>query len=572
MAKHLRRVLCVWLLVAGLVGAWATPDSGSTRLQWLKAEIARHDELYFKKNAPEISDAEYDALKQELRSLEKNAVAAVGDDRTGAFPTRAHREPMLSLEKAYTEAELRAFMETAGRTLRREELAWVIEPKFDGLAISLVYEERKLVAAVTRGNGQEGDDVIANVLTIGGISRELPADAPGFVEVRGEVFMEHAEFARINAERTEAGEEPFAHPRNLAAGTLKTIGAGEAARRRLSAVFYGVGAWDAGTKAPLSQEALQGLLKSWGLPAVESVTAVNADGVWAAVEAFGRARGSLAFPTDGVVVKVNAWAAQRELGTGDVAPRWAIAYKFAPERVATRLRAITLQVGRTGTITPVAELEPVKVGGSTVARATLHNADEIVRRDLRVGDWVYVEKAGEVIPAITGVDLDRRETGAVVFEFPVACAECGTRFVREGATVRCPNARCAAQVRKRVEFFASRAGVGIGGFGPALIGKLSTAGKLGSVADIYRLTREGGISEPVLAEIERSRTVELPRLITGLGFASVGRKGAGLLAEKYGSLPALAEADELGSEDRALVVELISLGVNPRPAGLPENR
>ncbi len=544
-----------------------------SRVEWLRAEIARHDDLYFKKNAPELTDAEYDALKRELRRLEAGAAEAVGDDRTGAFATRVHGEPMLSLEKAYTETELRAFIERTERAARITALSWVVEPKLDGIAISLVYEDRKLVAAVTRGNGRAGDDVTANVLMIAAIPRELPADAPSRVEVRGEIFMTYAEFARINVARAEAGEEPFAHPRNLAAGTLKMVDAGEVAKRRLSAVFFGLGAWASNVPEPGSQEALHALLRSWGFPVVDAVS-VNggADGVWASVEAFGRTRASLPFPTDGVVVKVNARAAQQVLGSSDAAPRWAVAYKYAPERVTTRLRAITLQVGRTGVVTPVAELEPVRVGGSTVARATLHNADEIARRDLRVGDWVFVEKAGEVIPAITGVDLERREADARPFVFPDACADCETRLVRAGAAVRCPNGRCPAQVRKRVEYFASRSGVGIGGLGPALITKLSAAGKLGSVADVYRLKREDGVSARVLVEIERSKTVELPRLITGLGFAGVGKKGAEVLAEKYGSLSALAEAAELSADERALMAELVALGVNSQAAGLPAQK
>jgi DNA ligase (NAD+) len=416
---------------------------------------------------------------------------------------------------------------------------------------------------VTRGNGVEGDDVTERFLMIAGVPEALPAGAPELVEVRGEVFMDYAEFARINAERTEAGEEPFAHPRNLAAGTLKSTEA-EATKRRLSAVFYGLGAWQGPAMEPETQEALHGLLKAWGLPGVETLSVVTSDGVWGAVVSFGRMRPGLGYPTDGVVIKVNSRSAQRELGAGDTAPRWAVAYKYAPERVTTRLKAITLQVGRTGVITPVAELEPVKVGGSTVARATLHNADEIARRDLRVGDWVYVEKAGEIIPAITGVDLERREAGAAPFVLPSACAECGATLVKDGAAVRCPNVRCAARVERRVEFFASRAGVGIGGLGPALIGRLVAAGKLKSVADVYRLSAEDGVPERVLAEIERTKTTDLGRLITGMGFEGVGKKRAQELAAKYGSLAALAQAEELDADGRELAVELMAAGVTPQ--------
>jgi DNA ligase (NAD+) len=256
MAKGARGFFLIWVMVCGLV--FAGVDGESARLEWLRAEVARHDELYFKKASPEITDAEYDALKRELRVLEKNAPGRAGDDRSGTFATYRHREPMLGLAKVYTEGELRRFIDGAERTLRIEALTWVVEPKFDGLAISVTYEERKLVRAITRGNGEEGDDVTVNFLTIAGVPRELPAGAPEVVEVRGEIFIDFAEFARINAERIESGEEPFAHPRNLAAGTLKTIDAEEVVKRRLSIMFYNLGAWDNDARPPETQAGLHG--------------------------------------------------------------------------------------------------------------------------------------------------------------------------------------------------------------------------------------------------------------------------------------------------------------------------
>ncbi len=561
------RLWSVLVLLCLLVQAVGAADSDE-RLRWLRTEIARHDELYFKKAAPEISDAEYDTLKREMRALEKTQAQPVGDDRSGDFPTYRHREPMLSLGKTYSEAELRAFIDRVQRVLGgRQEMTWVIEPKFDGLAISVTYENGKLVRAVTRGNGLEGDDVTANVLTIAGLPRTLPAGCPDVVEVRGEVYMSYAEYNRINVERAEADEDVFAHPRNLAAGTLKQRDPAEVAKRRLSIVFYGLGAWQGAVAAPVSQQALHAQLRAWRLPGVESfAVASTADEVWAAVELAGRQRASLGFPTDGAVVKIDAVAAQRALGASDEAPHWAVAYKFSPERVTTRLKAITLQVGRTGIVTPVAELEPVKISGTTIARATLHNADEIARRDLRVGDFVYVEKAGEIIPAIAGVDLSRRAPGAVAFGFPQKCPACDTTLVRvEGeAAVRCPNSRCGAQVRRRIEHFASPDGAGIKGLGPVLIETLVTAGKVDSVADLYRLKREDGVSAAVLEEIERSKQVELGLFIFGLGFPDIGRKAAETLAARYGNLDALAEAGGLGEENRALIVELVKLGVTPQ--------
>lgn len=594
---YLRLFLWVCLSLAGVDPVFANPEDGAganavssmdaaqsgARIRWLRSEIARHNELYFKKAAPEISDAAYDELKRELAALEKtfpqsaavtgadNALS-LGDDRSGDFPVYRHRESMLSLEKAYTETELRAFVTKVQRILGDEHGEFVVEPKFDGLAISVTYEHGKLVRAVTRGNGLEGDDVTANVLTISGLPRTLPASAPELVEVRGEVFIDYAEFARINAEREAAGEESFAHPRNLAAGTIKLKDPAEVAKRRLSLVCYGLGAWQGGAQEPETQQALHVLLKAWGLPGVDRLTVVKRTEVWAAVEALGRERAKLPYPTDGAVVKIDSRVAQRALGSGDDAPRWAVAYKFSPERVTTRLRAITLQVGRTGAITPVAELDPVRIGGSTVARATLHNAGEIARRDLRPGDFVYVEKAGEIIPAVTGVDLSRRGKDVAKYEFPENCPACGTALVREAAVERCPHAHCPAQVRRRIEYFASREGVGIGGLGPALIEKLVTAKKVGDVADLYRLTRDDGVPSRVLTEIERSRRAELGRFIFGLGFPGVGRKAAAELATRHGNLAALAVAEEPGAEGRALIAELVALGVNPEVRGSQEKK
>ena len=510
------------------------------------------------------------AFPQAVTAVSADNAPSLGDDRSGDFPIYRHREPMLSLEKAYTEVELRAFVTKVQRILRDEHGEFVVEPKFDGLAISVTYERGKLVRAVTRGNGLEGDDVTANVLTISGLPRTLPASAPEVVEVRGEVFIDYAEFARINAEREAVGEEPFAHPRNLAAGTIKLKDPADVTKRRLSLVFYGLGAWQGDAQAPATQQALHALLKGWGLPGVERLAVVKRTEVWAAVEALGRERAKLPYPTDGAVVKIDSRMAQRALGSGDDAPRWAVAYKFSPEQVTTRLRAITLQIGRTGAITPVAELEPVRIGGSTVARATLHNADEIARRDLRPGDFVYVEKAGEIIPAVTGVDFGRRGPDVAKFEFPANCPGCGTALVREAAVDRCPNTRCPAQVRRRIEYFASREGAGIGGLGPALIEKLVTAKKVDDVADLYRLTREDGVPARVLAEIERSRRAELAQFVFGLGLPGVGRKASADLATRYGNLAALAKAEEPGEEGRALIAELVALGVNPESPGLPE--
>lgn len=564
MALNIRMNWFSWLALAcvgGLIVIGATPMSGADtstpeearrRIMELRAEIVRHDDLYFKKAAPVISDAAYDQLKRELRTLETawpelagsaDSKSTVGDDRTGAFPSYRHRVRMLSLNKAYTEPELRDFAERVQRQLARHDPEYVVEPKFDGLAISVTYERGQLVRAVTRGDGESGDEVTANARTIRSLPVVLRGPCPDVVELRGEVFIGFEEFARINRERAAAGEERFANPRNLAAGTLKLTDPAQVATRRLEIVFYGYGAWEPAEARPESQWALWEQLREWGVPTVTAPSRVSDfAALWAAVQAIGRERAMYAFPTDGVVVKVNARIEQEKLGTTAQAPAWAIAYKFAPERVETRLRGITWQVGRSGALTPVAELEPVEVGGSTVARATLHNREEIVRRDLRVGDYVFVEKAGEIIPSITGVNLERRTAGVASYQFPLVCPACAMGLDGE---MRCRNEACPVQVQRRVEHFAGAAGVGITGLGPVLVEKLVAVGRVKTVADLYRLTRADllaldGVGEKsataLLAAIERSKRAELWRVINGLGIPQVGESGARALAKHCRSL------------------------------------
>jgi DNA ligase (NAD+) len=501
---------------------------------------------------------------------------------------------MLSLEKAYTASELRDFIHRVEQSSGRRELRWVVEPKFDGLAISVTYEYGRLVSAFTRGDGKQGDDVTDNVLTIPTVLRTLPSGFPQVVELRGEVFINDAEFSRLNAEREEAGELPYANPRNLAAGTLKLRDILEVAKRHLSIVFYGLGAWEGAPARPVSQQALHAQIREWNLPGIESaVIAQTSDAVCAAVMRLGRKRTTLGFPTDGAVVKLNDTALQQELGNSTEAPRWAIAYKFAPERAITRLLAITLQVGRTGIITPVAELDPVVIGGTTIGRASLYNADAIARRDLRIGDWVYVEKAGEIIPRITGADLSRRTPNLAPYLFPQKCPACAGMLVRnEGeATTRCIQPNCVGQLRRRIEHFVSPEALGIKGIGPTLIAALVEAQRIKTVADIYRLQRDdlvsiGGVSNlaatQLLAQIETSKSTGLARLIYGLSIPGIGRKAAAEWAERFTNLPQWAEAKglELNQTDstaspaaaaflrlpqnRALISDLVNQGVNAK--------
>jgi DNA ligase (NAD+) len=547
-----------------------TPSEAQKRIVVLRADVAFHDERYHRQARPEIGDQEYDQLKRELVDLEaqypeaakaagdETPTSRVGDDRAEGFQTYRHRQPMQSLDNTYSETELREFHARLVKLLGREDLSYVVEPKIDGLAVSVTYEKGRLVRAVTRGNGVEGDDVTANALTLKTLPKVLKASAqapiPDFIEIRGEIYMTLAEFQRINAARDEEGEERYANPRNLAAGTIKLLDPREVATRRLEIVLYGVGACEPLKAGGDTQAGYHARVRAWGLPTVEKFwPAVGIDAVWAAVGELDKMRQGFAYATDGAVVKLDSLALQREAGSTSKAPRWAMAYKFAAERAETKLLSISVQVGRTGVLTPVAELEPVVLAGTTVARATLHNRDEIARKDIRVGDFVFVEKAGEVIPAVIGVDLARRTPECVVFTFPAKCPSCGTAVVQvEGeVALRCPNYDCPVQVRRRVRHFASKACVDIDGLGEAMVDVLVEKGWVKGIADIYKLRRDdllalgksvGKSTDNLLAAIESSKKAELWRFIHGLGIPHVGTAAAKDLAAKFSSLEALSES------------------------------
>jgi len=565
-------VLALLLLASALCAAGSPPSSDSgARIAALRTEIAHHDELYFRHAAPEITDTAYDALKRELATLEREhpaeaaAIAplpALGDDHTDGFARVPHRAPMLGLDKSYTEVELRAWHAGIAARAGCNDFSVVTEPKIDGLAFSATYEHGKLVRVLTRGNGASGDDVTAVARTIRSLPARLAARAPdgtanpipALIELRGEVYVSWAEFARLNQERIADGEEPFAHPRNLAAGTLKQLDPAEAAARGLAVVFYNWGACEPAALAPDSQRSFHEQARRWKLPVIDHVrVATNADALWLAVQSLGRERGKIAYPIDGAVAKVDAVALRAQLGESDSAPRWALAYKFAAERATTRLRAITIQVGRSGRLTPVAELEPVALAGSSVSRASLHNPTAIARLDLRLGDAVVLEKAGEIIPQVVGVDLAQRPPDSTPYAFPANCPECGTPVVlsESGAGARCPNEYCAAKVCARLEHFA--ASVEIKGLGPATLATLVAHGLVRDPSELYRLRREQLVALPGIGEkkatawlaaIERSTHVELWRTIRGLGIPRVGTATAKQLAAKYGTLGKLALAQE----------------------------
>jgi DNA ligase (NAD+) len=553
-------VLLCTVVLTGIAGDHFTLDQARERTSTLRGEIAHHDALYFGKAAPEITDAQYDELKRELRSIEEEypelaSAASIGDDRVAGFPIHRHRARMLSLNKGHTEAELKGFITKMNRQLGREELVFVIEPKYDGLAISVTYEKGRLVRAVTRGNGSEGDDVTANLLALATLPRGLIGaygSMPDVIELRGEVYMTHAEFNRINRERESAGLEVFAHPRNLAVGTLKQeVRIGESGRR-LEVVFYGIGAVVPAGLAPPSQQALHAQIRAWGLRGVgEFHVSSTAHEAWARIQDLGRRRAQLPYPIDGAVVKLDDLRLQNELGTTDEAPRGAIAYKFPPDRISTRVTGITLQIGRTGMLSPVAELEPAKIGGSTIRRATLHNREEIARKDIRVGDYVFLEKAGEIIPAVTGVDLDRRAAGTTAYSFPEACPVCRTKLITDGAIVRCPNYDCPAQVSRRLEHFVSNGAVDIDGLGQALIETLTRQGIVKTPADLYALNREQLVAvtssksaDKILAAIAASKHRELWRFIHGIGVPEIGPASSKAMTSHFRSLSAWANAGE----------------------------
>lgn len=556
------------------------PDEIQSKIEALRAEIVRHDERYYRRAKPEITDFEYDLLKLELAELEAkfpqfaradSPTQQVGDDRVQGFVEVAHRQKMLSLDNTYNEAEVRAFgvrlaklVESAG------ELEFTVEPKIDGLAVSLTYEDGKLVRAVTRGKGDKGDDVTANVRTITMLPHMLAGAAPRVVEIRGEIYLTAAEFDRINAERAAAGEDLYANPRNLAAGTIKQLDSAEVARRKLAIVLYSLGYCE--PEVVGSQSELHERLRAWGLPVVEKMWRVRGiDAAWDAIGELDGLRRSFAYGTDGAVVKLDDRALQRAVGETAKAPRWAIAYKFKPDTARTRLRAITIQVGKTGILSPVAELEPVLLAGSTISRATLHNEDEIRRKDIRVGDLVEIEKAGEVIPAVLKSFPEERVTGAVEFDlFAMVggkCPVCGSGIARlevaaedgRGVAWKCQNYDCRAQRTGRLTFFCSRRALAIDGLGEVVATTLVELDLVKDPPEVYDVTLEtlatlnlGTAEEPrifgeknaakIVAAREAAKALPLEKWLYALSVPDVGESTARELGRRHRSFAELRES------------------------------
>ena len=529
----------------------------------LRNEIVEHDRLYYKDAQPKIDDQAYDRLKVELAQLEAampefsfdaSPTQSVGDDRLDAFESYRHRKPMLSLDNTYNTDELIDFGRRLLKRFPGKSLTYLIEPKIDGVAVSLTYEYGKLIRAVSRGNGVEGDDITPNVHGIRGLPESI-ANAPETLEVRGEIYMRHSEFERINSDREAQGQALYANPRNLAAGTIKLLDPAEARNRQLDIVLYGIGACEPRNYFTAQSE-IQENLKNWHFPVLEKYWL--ADGIedaWKCIKELDRIRPKFTYPTDGAVVKLDDFMLQEEAGYTSKAPRWAIAYKFEAERAETILKEISLQVGRTGVVTPVAILEPVQLAGTTVSRATLHNEDEIQRKDIRAGDTVLVQKAGEIIPQILSVNLDKRPADSQPFSFEKHLKTLGFEAEREPsqAAWRIISKDDPIRQQRSLQHFASRACMDIENLGTAVIEQIVARGLVKNQADLYTLTEAQLLDLDKFAEksaknlisaLEVSKRRELWQLIHGLGIPHVGKQSAKDLEAKFNSLEAMASATE----------------------------
>jgi len=575
------------------------------RHAWLCREIERHDRLYYLHDSPEITDAEYDRLFRELLEIEGrfpdlaegSPSQRVGGGVSDRFQPFRHPVPMLSLENAQTEGDLREFDQRVRRELGLSGgavIPYVCEPKMDGVAVELIYREGVLVRGSTRGDGEVGEDVTRNIRTVRSIPLRLQGDFPRHLNVRGEVYLPLEPFRRLNAERDEEGEPPFANPRNAAAGSLRQLDPSVTASRPLSFFCYALGEVE-GVEIGSQWEFLQ-RASTWGLPVNPlSRRVTSLPEVGELYQELESRRDALPYEIDGMVVKVDDFSLQRELGEKSRSPRWGIAWKFPPRQAVTRVREIVPQVGRTGVITPTAILEPVRLSGVTVSRSTLHNWEEVERKGVRVGDWVVVERAGDVIPAVVQVLTDRRTGEEREVTPPERCPSCGTPTVKVPGevAVRCENISCPARLRESLIHFVSRSAMDIEGVGEKVIDALLARGLVRDPADLYRLTRDDfftfdrmgeTLAAKLCAAIDQSRGRELSRLIHALGIRHVGEQTAKILSRRFGSLERLMDAREedllairdigpevarsihsffTSSHNRALIAKLKELGVTP---------
>ena len=593
-----------------------TLSQAKVRHSELVEEIRRHDHAYYVLAQPTVSDQEYDRLYHELIHLEaqfpqlitpESPTQRVGGQPLKEFKPVRHLKPMTSLDNTYSREELCEFVSRVQRLLPKEKLDWIVEPKIDGVAINLRYEQGVLTCGATRGDGTIGDDITANLRTIRSVPATLRADSahrgsvPSLVEVRGEVYLTKLGFQKLNAERKTAGEETFANPRNAAAGSLKQLDPRIVAKRPLDIVLYGLGQFEGLNQPPQTQAEMLSCLKAFGFKTPEKTWHCHsADELIAAIEELDRLRGKFPYETDGAVIKLNSFAQREKAGFTSKAPRWAIAYKYAAEQAETLLKDITVQVGRTGALTPVAELEPVFLAGSTISRATLHNEDYIKQKDIRIGDTVTIEKAGEVIPAVVDTVLTRRTGKEIPFRFPQKCPECASKVSRtagaaegdQGVVWRCVNPDCPAQIRGRIEHWCARGAMDIEGGGEVLVRQLVGTGLVGNVADLYSLKLEEVASlermatksaQNFLEGVAVSKSRDMWRVLYGLGILHVGSGVAKALGKCFATLEdvfassrdQLTDCEDVGSviadsvvqwygddRNRKLVERLRKAGVN----------
>ena len=612
------------------MGPAASPpvlDDPAAEVARLRADLRRHNRLYYVEAAPELPDREYDRLMRRLVELEgahpelaspDSPSRKVGGEPIAGFETVEHRTPMLSVENVYDEAALGEWdarvrkrlaehaaeeAKAAGEEVPTEPpaVSYVLEYKIDGVALGLIYERGSLVRAVTRGDGERGDDVTHNARTLGGVPLRLaadPAGVPADLEVRGEAYITNADFQQLAADRAAAGDAAYANPRNLTAGSLKLLDPALCASRKLRFLGHGTGYVEGGDAAAFgTHTAFLAKLRDWGIaPTPEVRTATDLPGLAAAIAEMVEAVPGLEFEVDGIVVKVDSHAQRELLGLRSKSPRWAVAYKWEKWEAETRLNGVSYQVGKTGRVTPVAELEPVEIAGTTVSRASLHNADEITRLGVRLGDRVVVEKAGKIIPHVVRVVLEARTGDETDFRFPTDCPVCGHALVREegGVDSRCPNNACPARLRETIRYFAGRKAMDVDGLGEKLTDALLAAGLVKSLPDLYRLRdrreellaleRMGETSvDNLLAGLEASKSRPMWRLLTSLNIRHVGNTVSRALAGEFGSLDevmkydadSLAATDEVGEviaaslaawfadpANRATVEEFRALGLN----------
>jgi DNA ligase (NAD+) len=560
-----------WLEAVSVVITNAMSDDVKHEIEFLRGEIQRHDGLYYQQARPEISDQDYDALLRKLGELERahpelitpdSPSQRVGGKRLESFASVRHAIPMISIDNTYSEGEVREFDQRVRKLLEGRAYQYVCEPKIDGVSLSLRYEHGILAQAATRGDGETGDDVTQNARTIhdiplrlrepgDGADQDLPKQIPAVLEVRGETFLTRQQFVIINQRQEAMGEEAYANPRNTAAGTLKLLDPRTVAQRKLRFLPHGQGLVE-GFEFSTYQQWLK-YLKALGFPVSDYISpAKDIDAVLEFIRRFDGLRKNLPYDTDGVVVKLDSLAQRQQLGTTSRAPRWCIAFKYQPEQAETELARVVFQVGKTGTITPVAEFEPpVFISGTQVYRASLHNFDEIARKDIRLHDRVIVQKAGEVIPYVVGIVAGKRPEHAAVIDPPAECPSCGSAVARDGGFVRCGNSACPAQLEERLLFFGARDQMDIENLGPAVVQQLMARKLVAAIADLYRLKLEDVTdlermgeksAANLIAAITESKSRGLERLLAGLGILHVGVRTAEDIAAHFGSVEALAGA------------------------------